>query len=159
MKLVSEPPPSGALNGARESLGTAQDASHEVLQQAMPDLIPAPTTLGRPMFLVGERERRLYPLEPHQIDYIESAGNYVKYHVTTVNYIARQSIKELETVLAHAGFLRIERSILLNIRAIEFAQPARRGTFAFTLTSGTRLHSGPAYRDAILETLPLRRRG
>jgi two-component system LytT family response regulator len=111
------------------------------------------------MFLVGERAYRLYPLEPHQIDYIESAGNYVKYHVSTLDYIARESIKQLDAVLAPKGFLRIERSILLNIRAIAFAQPARRGTFAFTLTSGMCLHSGPAYRDAILEALPLRRRG
>jgi DNA-binding LytR/AlgR family response regulator len=132
--------------------------SHAVLRQPATD-VWTPALDGRPVFLVGEREHRLYPLEPHRIDYVESAGNYVKYHVACLDYIARQSIKQLETVLAPAGFLRIERSLLLNIRAIAFAQPARRGTFTFTLMSGTCLLSGPAYRDAILEALPLRRRG
>ena len=113
---------------------------------------------GRPFLLVGEREHRLYPLDPYQIDYIESAGNYVTYHLSGVEYIARESIKRLDGVLAPAGFVRIQRSLLLNVRAIAYAQPIGHGTFAFTLVSGARLHSGDAYRDTILAALPLRRR-
>jgi two-component system, LytTR family, response regulator len=111
-----------------------------------------------PLFLVGERERRLYPLDPRKIEYIESAGNYVKYHIGDAEYIARESVKRLDSLLAPAGFVRIERSLLLNIRAVSYAQPIGHGIFAFTLASGTRLHSGPAYRETILGVLPLRRR-
>jgi two-component system, LytTR family, response regulator len=113
---------------------------------------------ARPLFLVGEREHRLYPLDPCQIDYVEAAGNYVTYHLAGVGYIARESLKQLEVVLAPAGFLRIQRSLLLNVRAIAYAQSVGHGSFAFTLASGTRLHSGDAYRDTILAALPLRRR-
>jgi two-component system LytT family response regulator len=112
----------------------------------------------RPLLLVGEREHRLYPLDPYQIDYVESAGNYVTYHLSGVEYIARESLKRLDAVLAPAGFVRIERSLLLNVRAIAYAQPIGHGSFAFTLVSGARLHSGHAYRDTILAALPLRRR-
>jgi len=52
----------------------------------------------------------------------------------------------------------IQRSLLLNVRAIAYAQPIGHGAFAFTLVSGARLHSGDAYRDTILAALPLRRR-
>ena len=112
----------------------------------------------RPVFLVGEREQRLYPLEPCNVDYIESAGNYVKYVSGTTEYIARESVKRLDTLLHPKGFLRIERSLLLNIRAVSFVQPVGHGSFTFTLTSGVKLQSGPAYRDAILSVVPLRRR-
>jgi len=112
----------------------------------------------RPLFLVGEREHRLYPLDPFEIDYIESAGNYVTYHLAGIEYIARDSIKRLGEVLVAAGFLRIERSLLLNVRAIAYAQPLGHGSFVFTLVSGAHLHSGHAYRDTILAALPLRRR-
>jgi two-component system LytT family response regulator len=112
----------------------------------------------RPVFLVGEREHRLYPLDPERIDYIESAGNYVKYRIANIEYIARESIKRLDALLGPLGFVRIERSLLLNIRAIAYTQPIGHGTFAFTLLSGARLHSGHAYRDGILACLPLRRR-
>ena len=80
------------------------------------------------------------------------------YHLGGVEYIARESIKRLETVLAGAGFVRIERSLLLNVRAVAYAQPLGHGSFVFTLTTGARLHSGHAYRDTILAALPLRRR-
>lgn len=112
---------------------------------------------GGPFFLVGEREHRLYPLDTFEIDYVQAAGNYVTYHRAGVEYIARESIKHLETELAPAGFVRIERSLLLNIRAISYAQPLGRGSFVFTLTSGVSLHSGHAYREMILAALPLRR--
>jgi two-component system, LytTR family, response regulator len=115
-------------------------------------------TPGRPLFLVGEREHRLYPLDPFEVDYVESAGNYVTYHVPGVEYIARESIKRLAALLAPCGFVRIERSLLLNVRAVAYAQTVGHGSFAFTLASGARLHSGHAYRDAILAVLPLRRR-
>src|SRR5437588_342303 len=101
---------------------------------------------GSPLVLIGEREHRLYPLAPHKIDYIESEGNYVKYRIANDEYIARESVKRLDAVLRPVGFIRIERSLLLNIRAISYAQPVGHGTFAFTLTSGARLHSGPAPR-------------
>lgn len=116
------------------------------------------TGAGRPLLLVGEREHRLYPLDPFAVDYVQSAGNYVTYHVSGVEYIARESIKRLDVVLASAGFVRIERSLLLNVRAIAYAQPLGHGSFVFTLTTGARLHSGHAYRDTILAALPLRRR-
>jgi two-component system LytT family response regulator len=120
--------------------------------------VPRMADEQRPLFLIGEREHRLYPLDPFEIDYIQSAGNYVIYHLAGVEYIARESIKKLDELLAPAGFVRIERSLLLNVRAISFAQAVGRGSFAFTLTTGALLHSGHAYRDAILAVLPLRRR-
>ena len=112
----------------------------------------------RPFILIAEREHRLYPLQPRRIDYVESAGNYVKFHVDKLEYIARESIKRLEAVLGCAGFVRIERKLLLNISAISFVETVGRGAFAFALNNGVCLHSGPAYRETILRALPLRRR-
>ena len=119
---------------------------------------PSDRDAGWPRFLVGEREHRLYPLDPYEIDYVESAGNYVTYHLSGVEYIARESLKQLDAILAPAGFMRVERSLLLNVRAIAYAEPIGHGSFAFTLASGVRLRSGHAYRDTILAALPLRRR-
>jgi DNA-binding LytR/AlgR family response regulator len=140
----------------------ASRATHIAQPHALPAAPPLAASsegrAARPLFLVGEREHRLYPLDPKAIDYVESAGNYVTYHLAAVEYICRESIKHLEAVLAPAGFVRIERSLLLNVRAIAYAQPLGHGSFVFTLTTGARLHSGHAYRDTILAALPLRRR-
>lgn len=108
-----------------------------------------------PTLLVGERERRMYPLDPEKIDYIESGGNYVSIRTGNTAYISRDSIKRLAVELAPFGFIRIERSILVNIRAVLYAETAGRGRFAFTLTSGACVQSSATYRDAILRALPL----
>jgi two-component system, LytTR family, response regulator len=158
VKPVNEAAFSASILRARARGAPRLSAARATGTRAPSAAAPAETETGWPARLVGEREHRLYPLDPCQIDYVESAGNYVTYHVGTVEYIARESIKHLDVVLSPAGFVRIERSLLLNVRAIAYAQPIGHGTFAFTLTSGLRLHSGHSYRDTILAALPLRRR-
>lgn len=108
----------------------------------------------RPKLLVGERQHRLYPLDIEKIDYIEADGNYVTIRAGNAEYISRDTIKRLSADLAAFGFVRIDRSILLNIRAVEFAEPVGHGTLAFTLTSGACVHSSKTYRETILSVLP-----
>ena len=107
--------------------------------------------------LMGERQHRLYPLDAETIDYIEAEGNYVTIRAGTASYISRDSIKRLANVLAEHGFIRIERSLLVNIRAVLYVESAGRGAFAFTLSCGSCLHSSASYREAILRVLPMRR--
>ena len=106
--------------------------------------------------LIGERDHRMYPMKAETVDYIESDGNYVTLRSGNSKYISRDSVKRLSAELAEFGFIRIERSLLLNIRAILHIQPVGRGTFAFTLSSGACLHSSGSYRDSILQILPMR---
>jgi two-component system LytT family response regulator len=108
-----------------------------------------------PRFLVGERQRRLYPLDPKSIDYIEADGNYVTLRAGKVEYLSRDSIKRLAAQLAEFGFFRIERSLLVNAAAVLYAEVAGHGTFALTLSSGVCLYSSAAYRDSILRIIPL----
>ena len=105
--------------------------------------------------LIGVRERRLYPLAPEKIDYIESDGNYVSIRSGNATYISRDSIKRLAGELAGFGFVRIERSLLVNIRSVLYAETVGRGKFAFTLSCGACLHSSASFREAILRALPL----
>ena len=105
--------------------------------------------------LVGERERRLYLLTPGEIDYIESHANYVEFHADSLVFISRDSIKRLSRVLAGSGYMRIRRTLLLNIESILYAQRVGHGTYAFTLSSGACLRSGAKYREEILRVLPL----
>ena len=108
-----------------------------------------------PRFLVGERQRKLYPLDPKSIDYIEADGNYVTLRVGKTEYLSRDSIKRLSMQLAELGFIRIARSLLVNAAAVLYAEAAGHGTFALTLGSGVCLHSSATFRDSILRIIPL----
>jgi len=144
--------------GEAESGGAALDA----VGSLSPDVMLIDVALReilrllerRPKILVGERQHRLYPLDIEKIDYIEADGNYVTIRAGDAEYISRDSIKRLSTDLADYGFVRIDRSILLNIRAVHFAEPIGHGTLAFTLNSGACLHSSKTYRETILRILP-----
>jgi two-component system, LytTR family, response regulator len=116
---------------------------------------PGGTVSIAPRYLVGERQRKLYPLDPKSIDYIEADGNYVTLRAGKVEYLSRDSIKRLSMQLAQVGFVRIARSLLVNAAAVLYAEVAGHGTFALTLTSGVCLHSSAAYRDSILRIIPL----
>jgi two-component system, LytTR family, response regulator len=124
-------------------------ATHAQLAQGMLELLGR-----RPKILVGERQHRLYPLNIEKIDYIEADGNYVTIRAGNAEYISRDTIKRLAVDLAAFGFVRIGRSILLNIRAVEYAEPVGHGALAFTLSSGTCLHSSKSYRNAIVNVMP-----
>ena len=137
-------------------------------EAARPSAIPARSGIGHAgranalvaapfKMLIGEREHRLYPLNVAGIDYIESDGNYVTIRSGSSDYISRDSIKRLSEELAEAGFIRIERSLLVNIGAVQYVESIGRGTFAFTLICGSCLRSSASYRDSILRVLPMRR--
>jgi two-component system, LytTR family, response regulator len=145
-----------------QSLERAQRRQPSRASTSIPRLEPPPGAVNVPVwshnklrFLVGERQHRLYPLEVEKIEYIEAHGNYVAIRSGTCDYIRRDSIKRLAADLADRGFVRIERSLLLNVLAIAYAQVANHGTFAFTLASGACIQSSTSYRDAILDVLPL----
>jgi two-component system LytT family response regulator len=148
-----------SIERARQQCDTA-DAGYEA-ERASPGLQAAQDTpggAGSPVrLLVGEREHRLYPMHPETIDYIESDGNYVTLRSGNANYLSRDTIKRLAADLADVGFIRIERSLLVNIRSVAYVEAIGRGMFAFTMSSGRVLHSGTSYRDTILHKLPMRR--
>lgn len=106
-----------------------------------------------PQRIVGEREHRLYLLDPHRVDYIEADGNYVQIRSSGALYISRGSIKNLCTELSKFGFVRIGRSLLINVRAVEYAERLGRGVFAFTLTCGSRLVSSASYGNNVLSAM------
>jgi len=112
-----------------------------------------PPAARAPRHLLGEKAQRLYFIEPETIDYIEADGNYVKIHVGESSYISRNTVKHLTAALAPAGFVRIERSLLVNLHHVAFAERVGHGAFALTLNNGRRLLSTPTYRKGILEAL------
>jgi two-component system, LytTR family, response regulator len=106
-----------------------------------------------PLRLVGEKGRRLFFIEVELIDYIEADGNYVSIRAGEERYIARNTLKNLAAALAASGFVRITRSLLVNLHRVAFAERLGGGSFEFTLRSGMRLASTPTFRRGILEEM------
>ena len=56
------------------------------------------------------------------LDYIESVGNYALLHTRTENHVLRETLTNLEAKLPPRLFLRISRSILVNVDRIKGLQ-------------------------------------
>jgi len=65
----------------------------------------------------------------------------------------RQAISVLEQQLAPAGFVRIHRSHLLNLEALQELVSLGRGDCIAVLKSGARLSVGRSFKDRLLAAM------
>jgi two-component system LytT family response regulator len=90
-----------------------------------------------PRILIKSPERIVF-LRPDEIDHIESAGNYLILHAGKERHIARETMTAMEARLASAGFMRISRSIIINLSRIRELTPIGAGEYCVILKNGSR---------------------
>ena len=83
------------------------------------------------------------------VDWIEGAENYVKLHVGRSAHLVHVAMGTLEKSLDPDTFLRIHRSIIVNVGRIQELEPALHGEYVVTLQSGVRLRSGRTYHEKL----------
>jgi len=75
-------------------------------------------------------------VELDQIQAIEAAGKYAVVHVGKENHVLRETMSSLESHLPPQRFLRISRSVIVNIDQIQELQPAFKGENLVVLKNG-----------------------
>jgi two-component system LytT family response regulator len=93
--------------------------------------------------------RKIVLLAVDEIDWIESAGNYVRLHVGDETHKMRSTLTALEQRLDPERFLRIHRSIIVNVDRVKQITPWFHGDSAVILRDGTRLNLSRSYRSSI----------
>jgi two-component system, LytTR family, response regulator len=73
------------------------------------------------------------------IDYFESAANYVVAHTSTENHVLRKPLAHLEAELPPRRFVRISRSTIVNINRIKEFRPGPEGESLIVLHDGKEL--------------------
>lgn len=140
-----------ALRRARLEIERAQGGHlQERLLLLLADLKVEQKYLER---LVIKDAGRVFFLRTEEIDWIESAGNYVRLHVARESHLLRETMNTLESRLNSAKFLRIHRTTIINVERIRELHPLFRGEYILVLRDGTRLTSGRAYKEKLQELL------
>jgi len=101
---------------------------------------------GGPRVLVKSPDRILF-LKPDEIDHIEACGNYVVLHAGKEKHIVRETMTAMESRLGGSGFMRINRSVILNLSRIKELQPLAAGEYVVILKTGVRLNMTCSLRD------------
>lgn len=85
-------------------------------------------------------------LRLEEIDFIEAAGNYVHIRVGNDSHVLRQTISAVEQQLSRTGFLRIHRSLIVNVDRIRRLEPCGYGEYLVVLNNGKKLSLSRGYR-------------
>lgn len=125
-----------SLQRARVRLESSSRPAEPELKGLLSQL-HAPVAGGGRIF-VRSAERILF-LKPEEITRVEAAGNYVVLHSGKEQHIIRETISAMEARLAPGGFMRISRSVIVNLACIREIQPAGSGRYSLLLRNGTRL--------------------
>jgi two-component system LytT family response regulator len=115
-----------------------------------PEAIAAPPS---ERFVVRDADRLSF-LEIEQIDWFESAGNYVRVHSAGRAYIMRTTMDRVAQRLAGRDtFVRVRRSALINVRAVATFERYGKGTFVVHLRTGTKIISSRYYQPGLRRLL------
>jgi two-component system LytT family response regulator len=91
--------------------------------------------------------RRVTFIKPEDIDWIEAEGNYLRLHAGKKSYLFRETMSAAEARLAPQKFLRVSRSVLVNLERVKEWQPLFHGDSVLILEDGTRLTVSRLYRE------------
>ena len=83
------------------------------------------------------------------IDWIESADNYVELHVGPKSHLLRETLNALEERLPAEKFVRISRSVIVNPQRIKELRRMLYGGYELTLSTGATLTLSRRYRDKL----------
>jgi two-component system, LytTR family, response regulator len=119
-----------ALNRAKERLAQSQRP-----QRAQRLVVKTP---GQVLFL-----------NPADVDWIEAAGYYACLHVGDATHILRRTLQELERDLGEEQFVRIHRSIIVNIERVRGLELRETGDYEVVLQSKVRLRLSRRFRKRL----------
>ena len=92
-------------------------------------------------------------LDVADIDWIEAAGYYACVHVGTETHILRRSLSDLERDLGKETFIRIHRSIIVNLDRVRGLELHTSGEYEVVLKSHVRLRLSRRFRKELQDRL------
>jgi two-component system LytT family response regulator len=133
-----------ALVRVRERMGAGGDNRHvmSLLQQ----LAAPPKYLAR---VALRAAGKISFVNIEDILFVQAAENYVQLHLRNARHLLHVPIATFESSLDPALFLRIHRSLIVNVKHVHELETGPHGEYIVVLQGGTRLQSSRSYHDKI----------
>jgi len=97
--------------------------------------------------LMIKASSRVMLLKVEEIDFIEADGNYAKLHAGRKTHLLREKMNDLEGRLDPARFVRIHRSVIVNLDRIKEMHPHFNGDYVVVLEDGRQLRLSRTRRE------------
>jgi len=136
-----------ALRRALDQVRHREDPARAQAQAALLTEIQAPT---KPIERLAIKSGgRIVVVKAADIAWIESAHNYVEIHDDKQAHLLRESISSIETRLPPDKFVRISRTVIVNVDRVKELEPLFGGEYTVTLQNGQRLTLSRRYRHKL----------
>ena len=132
-----------ALERARTSIRGDTARSEHTARLA--ELLAAARRRTPQACLLVKRDDRVLVLQPEEIDWVESDGDYVRIHAGSDTHFTRMKLAEIERRLAPEGFVRIHRCRIVNLARVKEFRPLSHGASVVVMKSGARLDASYAH--------------
>ena len=144
LKPVTRERCSQALARVRERIAQEPDNRHvmSLLQQ----LAAPPQYLAR---VALRSAGKIAFVNIEDILYVQAAENYVQLNLKASRHLLHVPIATLEASLDPKEFLRIHRSIIVNVRHVRELETGAHGEYVVVLHGGTKLQSSRSYHEKI----------
>jgi len=83
------------------------------------------------------------------VQWVEADGDLVILHTLRARHVLRTTMAEIVARLPESQFVRVHRSTVVNIDAIQTIQPLFKGDYAIVLKTGATVRSGRTYRTSV----------
>ena len=104
-------------------------------------------------FLVKRASDYLF-VRTSEIDWIQSADNYVVLHAGERKYMIRDTMSGVEGRLDPQQFVRVRASAIVNLERVSSIRPWSGTEFQFVLQNGTTVLSSRRFRERIRSIIP-----
>lgn len=131
---------------AKKQIQNRHNSDLHHLASVFKNIAPKPQYLER---ILIKKAGEIFILKTDEIDWIEAAGDYMKLRVGKETHLVRETMSGLEEKLDPEKFIRIQRSIIVNIERIKKLHPMFRGDYVVELEDETRLNSSRHYRHKL----------
>lgn len=121
------------LKIAKEQPEQMEIRCHEVTEEIREIVTFVKTRQGK---LTGIQKEKQFEIPVPEVCYIEAVDNKVFLYTKEQVYETRQKLYELEELLKEKYFLRVSKSLLLNLMKVGSIKPALNGRFLAVLQNG-----------------------
>lgn len=133
---------------ARRSAGDIT-SQHEALQRLLTETLQATREPRGVSRLVLDIEGKVLFVDPNQIEYVESNGNYVTLKIGDANHTVRATLGDMEERLSTTQFLRLSRSVIVNLNSIRAMEKSFHGKYVVETASHRHFTTGRSYREKV----------
>lgn len=158
LQLIDTSPEEPPGYAAQSAFDLSRESPHRAVQPTAPARAEEwmsmwPRTgraeLPKPVRVGIRTNKKILFLDCTEILALEAEGNYVLVRHFKASYISRERISELAERLQAYGFIRIHRSVLVNIAHVNSIEPLSNGDCRLHMRGGNSYSVGRSYKKNV----------